>query len=73
MKAHLVEMERAHKEEMDALKVRLQNEWQEKERQHTQKLLAINNEHGRKEQSYKEVIERLMAALTMAQKKHQAL
>ena len=36
-------------------------------------MLSINNEYGRKEQSYKEVIEKLMASLTLAQKQNESL
>ena len=34
-------------------------------------MLALNNEHGRKEQAYKEMIQKLIAALAQAQKRQQ--
>ena len=49
-------MNQVHCDEVQKLKETFQEQLQEKERQNIKKILSINNEHGRKEQSYKDMI-----------------
>ena len=66
-------MNKVHIEEIEKLRERFEEQEQEKERQNIKKILSINNDHGRKEQSYKDMIERLMAALSAAQKQQKSM
>lgn len=50
------QMQAEHDDTVRVLKRRLGDEMEEKQREWSQKILALNNDNGRKEQAYKETI-----------------